>query len=138
LPLDLGRIKNIRFEVLAEVNYAVLEDPSAGWIIALAAGLVVVYRLSRPCSEVSHVVLAALLADFEVGVAVELTDLVGGDPTLPVKPINILRHNEFEKVLLHQSHHRHVAPRRESSREGRAEGGLGSRLMLQSSFFPRL
>ena len=62
-------------ERLPEVDDTIAEFTIASGVVARPASLVVFVGLSCSDSEVSHIVLAALLANLEIGVAVQLVNL---------------------------------------------------------------
>ena len=65
--------------------------------------------LSIAHARVSHVLAAALLANFKIRVAVELGEIGGGDATLPVQAVDVLTHDVLEMVLLEQLNESHVS-----------------------------
>ena len=60
-------------EGLAKVDDSVLELTIASWSVTRAPSLVIVRLVRRAHAEIAHVLTAALHADFQVCVAVELT-----------------------------------------------------------------
>ena len=59
-------------------------------VVAGSPGRVVIELGLAPCSEITHVVLPAGLADFQVGVAVQLCNSMAWHATFPVEAIDVL------------------------------------------------
>ena len=88
---------------------------------------------------ITHVLTTAFFADFEICVAVELSDVGSGNPTLAVQSVNILTHDVFEMILLREFDHRHVCLGRVSLLDARSESpfvcnGLGLLSASRSCF----
>ena len=86
-----------------------LEVSIAASRLALSSRSVILDLLSIAHARVSHVLAAALLANFKVCIAVELGEIGGGDATLPMQTIDILTHNVLKMVLLEQLNESHVS-----------------------------
>ena len=68
--------------------------------------------LSNSDARVPHILTSAILADFQVRIAVEFRDMRGRNATFPVQSIDILTHDVLQMVPLCQLNHRHVCFRR--------------------------
>ena len=60
----------------------------------------VVDRLCITDSVVAHVLATTILTNLNVGVAVQLSDVGGRNPTLSMEPIDVLANNELEMIFL--------------------------------------
>ena len=107
----LTKLEDSRVEVLPEVDDGILEESIAASRLALSSRSVLFGLLSVTYTSVSHVLTTALLANFEVCVAVELGEVCGGDAAFPVQTVDILTHDELEMVLLGELNHCHVGLR---------------------------
>ena len=90
IAMHHAALQSVGAERLAEVDNTVMQIAATPRIIALAARpvLFVVGRSSGPI--ITHIVLAALLADLEVGVAVHLRDLNLRNARLAMQAIDVL------------------------------------------------
>lgn len=86
--------------------------------------------LGGPNPVISEVVPSTVLAPFDVGVSVQLRDLVGSDSTFPMESIYVLRHEELEQTSLKHGHVGHVC----RGGERRRHGCLDSLLLRYSCF----
>ena len=64
--------------------------------------------LRRSSSEITHIVLAALGADLQVSISMQLGDFLSGYPTFSMQTVNILANNVFEIILFHKLTQSHV------------------------------
>ena len=80
--------------------------------------------LSIAHARISHVLAAALLANFKICVAVELGEICGRDATLPVQIIDILINDVLKMVLLEKFNESHVSLGRVSLLNGFSESVL--------------
>ena len=58
---------------------------------------------------VAQVLTAAVLANLQVGISMQLRDIGGRNPTFSVQAIDVLAHDVFEMVTLSQFYKGHVS-----------------------------
>ena len=106
-----GDGEDVHVHTLAKRNDCVLQFAIAlGAVAEATCG--VDGRVFRDADlEVAHVLAIALVAQFEVHVAVELGDLLRIDSTLVMKAIDVHTDAVLELATIHQLHQRHVSQR---------------------------
>ena len=126
-------------QVLAEVDGRIFKEAIAAWHAALAASAVQSDISLDAASHVSHVNALTLLAVLQIRVAMELRNLRSWNTTFSMQSIDILAHDELQKVLFHKLDERHMSlgrvrllDREHSRRLLLARCGL-SRLLITSS-----
>jgi hypothetical protein len=92
-----------------EVDDRIVQLAIAAFVVAKAASVVVMDPLCGAHYKVTHIVLAALAAELELSIAVQLGDLVHWDARLAVQTVNILRNNVLELVAIQELGKSHVA-----------------------------
>ena len=78
------------------------------FVVTLATGRVLGVLLGFSDLEVTHVVFTTFFADFEIDISVQLIYFVGGDTTLAMQAIDILRDDFLKDVSIHEVLQGHV------------------------------
>ena len=89
-------------QCLVEVDDRVVQVSAALLIVAFPARLVLVHSLGCADAKVTHVVLATLLTDLQIGVAVHLRDLALRNARLAMEPVDVLTDDMLKNVAVHQ------------------------------------
>merc|ERR1719498_241982 len=132
----LGLLEQVLIVVLPKVQNGVTEVASTTG--ALSAGLVLLAVVGSPHTVVSQLSQAAVFADFEVGVAVQLGNLALGNSTLQVESINILRYHMLANIPAAQLSDGHVSWSWHGALYGCVEPRLWDGLGLEGAILPRL
>ena len=80
---------------LAKIYDRVVKFATACDIIAQSTRPMVIEHALVSSSKVSHIILAAFLANLQISVPVQLGNFIDGDSGLTMQPINILRDDKF-------------------------------------------
>lgn len=95
-------------EILTKVDDCVLKLALAAWSVANAASLMLFGLLGSANLVVAHVFSPTLDAELEIGVTVEVSQLISMDATLAMETINVLADDSLEDTTILKLYHGHV------------------------------